>query len=165
LFRSAAKLTIDGGAPIGGARVQCSMRSPGDAEVAQTPGLRATYPRSSEEVGEQDVPEVVLVDFASHGTGLAVVDVEDLEEPFATEKGVKLEWPEYHEGFERWEYFLPSGTPKQDLVLPFYSVWRATKPPQVSIACTLETSAGDATVETGGRITKVPPPIDEEEDE
>jgi hypothetical protein len=126
--------------------------------------LRATYPRSSDEVDDQDVPEVVLVEFASHGTGLAVADVEDLEEPFATEKGVKLEWPTFHQGFERWRYFLPKGSPEEDLVFPFYSVWRTTKPPKVTVACTVETSAGDATVSTGGRMTELPPPIDEEED-
>lgn len=164
LFRGAARLTLDAGAPVGGARIECSMKSPGDSEVAQTPGLRATYPRSSEEVADQEVPEVVLVEFASHGTGLAVVDVEDLERPFATEKGIKLEWPEFTDGLERWRYFLPQGSPKQDLVLPFYAVWRTTKPPRVSIACTVETSAGEATVRTAREMTELPPPIDEEED-
>lgn len=165
LFRSAARLVVDGGAPIGGARIHCSMKAPGGAEVAQTPDLRATYPRSSEEsVKDQEVPEVVLVEFASHGTGLAVVDVEDLEQPFATEADVKVEWPTFHDGIERWTYYLPAGSPKQDLVLPFYVVWRATKPPAIRTACEIETSAGEAAVETSGKMTETPPPIDEEED-
>jgi hypothetical protein len=163
LFRSAARLTVDAGAPVGGARIECSMHAPGGAEVGQTPGLRATYPRSSEEsVADQEIPEVVLVEFASHGTGLAVVDVEDLDHPFATEPGIKLEWPTFHDGIERWRWFLPPGRPAEDLELPFYVVWRATKPPSVEVRCKLETSAGDATVSTSGAMHRVPPPIDED---
>ena len=164
LFRSAAKLNVSAGAPIGGARVKCSIRSPG-SEVAQTPDLRATYPRSSEKsVADQEVPEVVLVEFASHGTGLATVDVEDLDRPFATGPGIKVEWPTFHDGIERWKWYLPSGPPAEALELPFYVVWRATKAPAVEVECTLETSAGAATVATAGEMDEVGPPIDEEED-
>ena len=37
LFSSAAALRIDAGSPVGGARVQCTMRAPHGAEVGQTP--------------------------------------------------------------------------------------------------------------------------------
>jgi len=165
LFRSAATLKIDAGAPVGGAKILCSMRAPNESEVAQTPDLRASYPRSSEKLDQQDIPEVVLVEFASHGAGLAVVDVEDMPETFATERGVKLEWPDYNIGIERWRWYLPSRPPERDLELPFYSVWRATKPPSVDIECTLKTSAGETTVKAAGEMTELPPPIDEEEEE
>jgi hypothetical protein len=164
LVRSAAKLNVSAGAPIGGARIHCSMRSPG-SEVAQTPDLRATYPRSSEEsVADQAIPEVVLVEFASHGTGLATVDVEDLDRPFATAPGIKVEWPTFHDGIERWKWYLPPGPPTEDLELPFYVVWRATKPPMTDVECEVETSAGTATVTTSGAMDRVGEPIDEEED-
>ena len=106
---------------------------------------------------------MVLVEFASHGTGLAVVDVEDLERPFATEPGIKVEWPDFHDGIERWIWYLPSGPPKEDLELPFYVVWRATKPPPAEIDCAIETSAGGATVKTEGAMSALPPPINEDE--
>lgn len=164
LFRSAALLKIDAGAPVGGSRIRCSIRAPGGAEVAQTQDLRSTYPRSSEKsVADQEVPEVVLVEFASHGTGLAVVDVEDLERPFATEPGIKVEWPEFHDGIERWIWYLPPGQPKADLELPFYVVWRTTRPPKAEVKCGIETSAGDATVETAGAMSALPAPINEDE--
>jgi hypothetical protein len=162
LFRSAATLKVDAGSPIGGARILCAMRAPGGTEVGQTPGSRASYPRSSEELAKQEVPEVVLVEFASHGTGLAVVDVEDMPETFATEKGIKLEWPTYKIGVERWQWFLPPGPPAEDLELPFYTVWRATKPPSVEIDCKLTTSAGTASVRAAGAMSRMPKPIDED---
>jgi hypothetical protein len=165
LFRSAALLTIDAGSPVGEARIKCSMRAPGGAEAAPTPGSRATYPRSSEELAEQPVPEVVLVEFASHDNSLASVEVEDLEKPFASEPGVKLEWPTYKTGDERLQWFLPPGRPAQDLELPFYVIWRTTKPPAIKVSCSLTTSAGTATTATGGAMAAIGEPIAEEEEE
>jgi hypothetical protein len=162
LFRSAAVLRVDGGSPVGGARIQCSMRAPGGTEVGQTPGSRASYPRSSEELTEQEVPEpVVLVEFSSHGSGLAEVETEDLPDSFATEKGIKLEWPTYHIGIERWNWFLPPGPPPRTLALSFATIWKTTKIPAVEIACTLTASAGAATVRTSGALEKLSEPIAE----
>jgi hypothetical protein len=161
LFRGAATLKVDAGSPVGGARILCGMRVHEGTEVAQTPGSRASYPRSSEELTEQPVPEVVLVEFASHGTGLAVVNVEDMPDTFASEEGIKLEWPTYKVGLERWRWYLPPGPPAEDLRLPFYSVWRATKPPSVEIDCRLTTSAGTGSVRTSGAMSRLPQQIDE----
>ena len=132
---------------------------PGGAEVGQTPGSRASYPRSSERAdAEQAVPEVVLVEFASHGTGLAVVDVEDIDDFFATEPGIKLEWPTFHDGIERWRLVPPPGRPAEDLELPFYFVWRATKPPSVEVRCKLDHQRRRRpTVSTSGAMQPGPP--------
>lgn len=166
LFRVSSRLRIDAGAPIGGGRIVCSVYGAGRAEIAQSAGgLRATYPRSSTGLFNQEVPEVVLLDFSSHGTELAVLELDGLPPHFSSEKGVKLEWPEYKPGVEHIEYFLPDGKPKVDLVLPFETVWRTTSVPGAKVACTLTTSAGKATVRTGRMLKKVPPPIDEEAEE
>ena len=95
------------GAPVGGARILCAMRAPGGTEVAQTPKLRASYPRSSDDLIDQEAYDTSLAEFSSHGTGLAVVDIEDLPDAYATEQGIKLEWPTYKVGVERWRWFLP----------------------------------------------------------
>ncbi|HUC08269.1 MAG TPA: hypothetical protein VMR96_09275, partial [Solirubrobacterales bacterium] len=138
LFRVSSQVRIDAGAPVGGGRILCDVSGDGRAEIAQTRGgLRATYPRSSTGLYTQEVPEVILLFFSSHGTELAVVELDGLPEHFSTEKGVKLEWPEYQVGVEQLEYFLPAGKPKQDLVLPFETIWRTTSPPGAKVACTL----------------------------
>jgi hypothetical protein len=161
LFRSAAVLRIDAGAPVGGARILCAMRAPGGTEVAQTPKLRASYPRSSDNLVDQETYDTSLADFSSKGSGLAVVHIEDLPDAYATEEGIKLEWPTYKVGVERWRWFLPPGPPAEELVLPFATVWRATKIPAVDVSCTVTTSAGDANVETAGAMGKLPGPLDE----
>lgn len=163
LYRVAALLTIDANSPIGSGRILCSIKAPQDTEVAQTPGSRASYPRSSEDLFAQEVPEVVLAEFASKGAALGVLDFEDLfENGFSSVRGLKVEWPKYTVGEERWEWFLPPGKPSVDLELPFASLWRTTAVPSAKIACTLETSAGEATVRTAGALAKRSKPIDED---
>jgi len=163
LFTAGSTLKISAGSPIGGARILCSVKAHKGTEVAQSAGgLRGTYPRSSEEgIYNQEVPETVLMDFSSHSSELATLEVLDRPQRFTTEKGVKLEWPEYEVGTEHLKYFI-SGKPKKDLELPFFTIWRTTKVPAAGIACTLETSAGKATVTTQVALKKRSPPIDEE---
>jgi hypothetical protein len=166
LFRVASTLRIDAGAPVGDGRVLCAVKSGQRTEVAQTAGgLRATYPRSSEAgIYSQEVPETILIDFSARGSELAVLEADDIA-GFTTEKGVKLEWPEYTEGTEHLKYFIAGGKPKQDLELPFYTVWKTTAIPAAEVGCTLTTSAGEATVRTKGALGRVSPPIDEEAEE
>jgi hypothetical protein len=166
LFRVASTLRIDAGAPVGDGRILCAVKAGQRTEVAQTAGgLRATYPRSSEAgIYSQEVPETILVDFSARGAELAVLEAGGIAR-FTTEKGVKLEWPAYREGTERLKYFIAGGKPKQALRLPFYTVWKTRAIPAAAVACTLTTSAGEASVRTEGALKKVSPPIDEEAEE
>jgi hypothetical protein len=168
LYRVSSNLRISAGAPVGDGRILCETKGGPRSEVAQTSGgLRGTYPRSSESgIYSQAVPEVLLIDFSARGNELALVDAEDLGiRRFTTEKGIKLEWPEYKEGTERLKYFIAGGKPKRDLVLPFYTVWKTTAIPAAKISCALTTSAGEATVTTAGGLDAKTPPIDEEAEE
>lgn len=166
LFTAGSTLKVSAGAPIGGARILCSVKAHPGTEIAQSGGgLRATYPRSSEEgIYNQEVPETVLMDFSSHSSELAVLEVLDRPKRFTTEQGVKLEWPEYQVGKERLKYFI-TGKPKGELELPFFTIWKTTKVPSAAIACTLEISAGKSTVTTQVALKKRSPPIDEQAEE
>lgn len=166
LFITSSKLTVSAGSPIGDGRILCLVKAPRGTEVAQSSGgLRGTYPRSSEAgIYNQEVPETVLMDFSSKSSELAVLEFPDRPRRFTTEKGVKVEWPEYKVGTERIKYFI-AGKPKQDLELPFFTIWRSTDVPAAEISCELETSAGTATVSTKAALAKRSPPIDEEAEE
>jgi hypothetical protein len=166
LFTVGATLNVSAGSPIGGGRILCSVQAHGGTEIAQSSGgLRGTYPRSSEDgIYNQEVPETVLMDFSSHSSELAVLEVLDRPKRFTTEQGVKLEWPEYEVGKEHLKYFV-AGKPKVDLQLPFFTIWKTTKVPAAGIACTLETSSGKATVSTQAALKKRSPPIDEQAEE
>lgn len=166
LYIVSSALTVSADSPIGGGLILCAVKAPNGTEVGQSSGgLRGTYPRSSESgIYSQLVPETVLMQFSSHGGELASLEVPDRPRSFTTERGVKLDWPEYKVGEERLKYFI-AGKPKQDLVLPFFTVWRTTDVPSAKISCTLETNAGASTVSTEAALVKRSPPIDEEAEE
>jgi hypothetical protein len=166
LYIVSSALTVSAGAPIGDSRILCAIKAPKGTEVAQSGGdLRATYPRSSEDgIYSQEVPETVLMDFSSHGGELASLEVPDRPRRFTTEQGVKVEWPDFVIGEERIKYFV-AGKPKQDLVLPFFTIWRTTDVPSAKVGCTLETSAGKASARTQASLPDRSPPIDEEAEE
>lgn len=165
LFRVSTKLRIEPEAPVGHGRILCSVEGGGsNTEVAQTSGgLRATYPRSSENgIYKQEAPLAIAVHFSSHGKSLARLEMEELPRHFTNERGVKVGWPEYETGTERILYYLPAGKKEDELELPFDTVWRTTGTPSAKIACTLTTAAGEATARTAGALKHPSPPIDEE---
>jgi hypothetical protein len=165
LFRVATTLRIDAGSPVGDARILCATKSGPRTEIARSgEGLRALYPRSSESgIYSQGVPEQLVMDLSARGGENVIVDAEDLRiRRFTTEKGVKLEWPEYVEGTERLKYFIAGGKPTRNLDLPFFTIWKTTAVPAATVSCTLITSGGKATVATKAALTEIPPAIDEE---
>ncbi|MDX6633985.1 MAG: hypothetical protein QOF06_188 [Solirubrobacterales bacterium] len=166
LYIASSKLTVSAGSPIGGGRILCAVKTPKGTEVAQSSGgLRGTYPRSSEDgIYNQEVPETVLMDFSSKSSELAVLEFPDRPSRFTTERGVKVEWPEYKVGEERIKYFIV-GKPKHDLELPFFTIWRSQDIPSAKLDCRLETSAGEATASTAVALAEHTPPIDEEAEE
>lgn len=161
LYRVLSVLEIDAGAPVGGARIACDVDAPEGSEVGKTPNQRAIYPRSSEELFEQEVPEAVVVQFNSQGNENAILKVDDLPKRWSTEKGIKVEWPERKPRQEGWKWFLPPQPPSRKLVLPMMAIWRTTAIPTAQISCALTTSAGTARVATAGALTKPSPPIPE----
>lgn len=165
LYLVTQTLKIGAEAPIKKSRILCSMSVPHGVEIGHSGGgLRTLYPRSAEGIFSQEAPETLKVDFSSHSSEYAAVEVGDVTTHFTNEQGVKLEWPEYQEGIEHLKYFI-AGKPKRDLELPFYAIWRSTVVPKATTACALETAAGKATVETEGALQHIPPPIDEEAEE
>jgi hypothetical protein len=167
LFQVVSQLDVSKGTVIDGGHALCTTETKSQTEIAQSSGgLRALYPRSSEDgIWGQLVPETVLLDFSSHSSELASLEIFDLPPRFTTVQGVKLEWPHYVVGKERLDYALPQGKLKEDLELPFFSVWRSTAVPAAKISCRLETDAGRATVRTQVALKHQSPPIDEQAEE
>ena len=91
LFRVAAVLVVSPGSSVSHGQVQCAVRVPGiRAIVARTPENRASYPlpSSEEDLENQPVPRTVTVEFNSHSSDLARVELGDAFEAFASQTGV-----------------------------------------------------------------------------
>jgi hypothetical protein len=153
LYRTSAALAISAGSAIGHARLRCSIDVPRQTIVAKTYRSRASYPRSSEELSEQEATENSLVEFSSHSTDYALVEIGDvIGKRYTRDKGIVVEWAPYRIGRQVWKFGLPAGRPTEDLRLPLVSIWRATSGTTARIACAVENSSGTATVRTAGSL-------------
>jgi hypothetical protein len=153
LYRTAAVLRIAAGSAIGHARLRCTIDVPRRTIVAKTYKGRASYPRSSEDLSEQGTSENALVEFSSHSTEYALLELGDvIGERYTRQKGIVVEWAPYRVGRQEWRFGLPAGRAAEDLRLPLVSIWRATSGTEARIGCTLENSSGAATVRTAGSL-------------
>ena len=154
LFRVSGTLEIEANSAVGQGRVSCTIRVNQRTIATKTPKSRASFPRSSsgEDVAKQDVPEQVQVEFNSHGTEIATVELNDAFTRYTTGPGIVVSWPPYRVGLQEWQWGLPDGRPKDPLELGFASIWRTTVPPSARIECTVETASGPATVRTAGTL-------------
>lgn len=154
LYRTSVLLTIDAGSAIGHARLRCSIQVPKRTIVAKTPKSRASYPRSSDDLVKQGSTENSLVEFSSHSTDLALVELGDaIGDRYTEEPGIVVEWAPFRIGQQVWRFGLPAGRPEEDLTLPLASIWRTTTSPAARISCTVETGSGKATVRTAGDLS------------
>ena len=155
LFRVSALLTIDAGSAIGQGRLRCEVHVPQQTLVAQTHKSRASYPRSSEELFEQDTPETSLVEFSSHSTDLASVDVSDVfGKRYTTERGIVVEWAPYKDGQQVWQAG-PAERPAEGRPGTALRLDLAHHSEAGGCACParVETGAGSATVRTAGSLS------------
>jgi hypothetical protein len=154
LYRVAAALKIDAGSAIGHSRLRCAVQVPRQTIVAKTINSRASYPRSSEDLIKQPMTEESLVEFSSHSTDLAIIELSDaLGETYTNTPGITVEWAPFQIGQQVWRWGLPGGRPQEPMRLPFASIWRTTLGPAARISCTIETAAGKATVKTAGSLS------------
>jgi hypothetical protein len=154
LYRVAAALKIEAGSAIGHSRLRCAIQVPRQTIVAKTINSRASYPRSSEDLLKQPMTEESLVQFSSHSTDLAVVELNDaLGKAYTQTPGITVEWAPFRIGQQVWHLGLPGGRPQKPMRLPFASIWRTTVRPAARISCTIETNSGKATVRTAGSLS------------
>jgi hypothetical protein len=153
LFRSSALLTIGAGSAVGQGRLRCTIAVPRQTIIAKTQKSRASYPRSSDNLADQEIHDTSLIEFSSHSTDLASVEIGDvLGSRYTHEPGIVVEWSPFRLGRQVWQLGLPPGRPQEPLRLPFISIWRTTVTPATRISCTIETAAGSATVQTAGTL-------------
>ena len=121
LFQVSDVLKIEAEAPLKKARIKCAISAPKGVEIGHSAGgLRTLYPRSSEGIFSQEVPETLILKYSSHNSEYSVVEVGDIGTRFTNEEGVKLEWPEYEVGTEHLDYFI-AGKNEKTMELPFES--------------------------------------------
>ncbi len=155
IYRVTSVLRLTSGSAVGQARVRCRMTGGKNAELARTVNSRAAFPRSSGEYNltKQDVPGSVGVRLPIHGAEYASLELKDAFEAFTELPGVIVSWMPHRTHSQEWQWGLPNGRLRQPLDLGLASFWRTGGDLAARVSCTVENSAGSATVRTAGQLS------------
>jgi hypothetical protein len=156
IFRAATVLRIDSGSAVGQARVRCRTSGNKGAELGRTINSRGAFPRSSGEYNltKQDVPASVGIRLPIQGAEFASLELGDAFEAFTELPGVVVSWQPHRTYSQEWQWGLPKGRLQDPLKLGFASFWRTAGTPAAHISCSVETTAGKATVRTAGELSR-----------
>lgn len=142
LFRIAGVVTVD--SPRTPAKVRCEVRAPVPATIARTQKKRAAWPRPSEDLRLQEVPELMVVDFSTDGAELLGMPIRDSFRRYSdSDAPTTVEWAEYLDRVQAWLWEMPRGSGAGPATLGFTVVFKTFERPRATIECSL----GKATLE------------------
>jgi hypothetical protein len=138
LFRVAGLVEVESGGNNDPVTVRCDVSSPADGSfIARTPQRRASWPRSSDDLGAQPVPDELVVRFRQSGDSILGLPVRDSFRTFtdsASPTGVI--WDGFIERTQNWVWTMPQGTGDGGATLGYAVVFKTTSRPRAEISCT-----------------------------
>jgi hypothetical protein len=149
LFRVAGIVSIDSGGKALPTGARCDITSPADSSrIAQTPRLRAAWPRPSIELQVQEVPEASVAMFKARGADALFLPIRDVFGRFTDSVApTDLDWDGFEEQTQNWVWTMPEGTGPGTATLGYGVIFRTEERPKVEIRCSGFVGDDDTTVE------------------
>ncbi len=160
LFRVAGVVTIDSGGRAAPTRVRCDITSPADgSKIAQTPGARAAWPRPSEELQAQEVPEASVALFKARGADALFLPIRDVFRQFTDSTAATVvDWDEYEEQNQSLIWDMSEGTGSGAATLGYSVIFRTEERPVAEIRC--EGSVGNSEARIGAKALQQEWPLE-----
>lgn len=153
LFRVAGVITVD--SPDRRTQVRCDVSAPPPATIARTPKKRAAWPRPSEDLRLQQVPELLVIDFSTDGAEILGMPIRDSFRRYSDSAALAtVEWDGFADRVQNWVWEMPRGSGSGPATLGFAVVFKSFKRPKASIAC----RSGKSLVETRATQAEWPVP-------
>lgn len=125
-------------------RVRCDVAGtdPGTV-IARTPRKRAAWPRPSDELSVQEVPELLVVEFSASGAETLGLEVRDSVRRYTdSDRLVTVEWDGFAEDSQKWVWEMKRGTGGVPVTLGYAVVFKTTERPAASIECRASAADG-----------------------
>ena len=143
LFRVSGVLLLD--RPKGEVSARCDISLPSSGKVARTPQLRAAWPRPSEDLRIQEVPELMVVDFSDDGAELLGLPIRDSFRRYTDSAApVTVEWSGFADRRQNWVWAFPRGTGAGQATLGFAVVFKTYRRPKAKVVCRAAGSSVEA---------------------
>ena len=134
LFRVSGVATIDSGKRP--ATLRCAVSAPVPAKIARTPKKRAAWPRPSDDLRLQDVPELLVIDFSAEGAEILGMPVRDSFRRYSDSRSlITVEWDGFADRSQNWVWDIPKGTGEGPATLGFAVVFKSARRPETRIVC------------------------------
>lgn len=134
LFRVSGVLLVSRkGGPF---TARCDVSAPPPAGIARTPKKRAAWPRPSDDLRLQEVPELIVIDFSDDGAELLGLPIRDSFRRYTdSEVPMTVEWDGFAESRQNWVWTFPRGTGTGPATLGFAVVFKTFRRPSAKIVC------------------------------
>lgn len=137
LYRVAGVVRVDSGGrkPT---RVRCDIFSKvaGDTRMARSSRLRAAWPKPSDDLLAQEVPETSLVKYRTGDSKKIDLPIRDVVRRY-TDVGatITVDWDGYTEDDQNWIWRMTQGTGAGTATLPWLVIFESETRPKGSIEC------------------------------
>ncbi len=137
LYRVAGVVRVDsGGRKPTEIRCDVISRADGDTRMARSTRLRAAWPKPSDDLQAQDVPETSFAKFQTGDSNKIDLPIRDVVRQYVNiALPVTVDWDGYIEDDQNWIWNLPEGTGAGSATLPWLVIFEAEDRPKGSIEC------------------------------
>ncbi|MDQ5894301.1 MAG: hypothetical protein QG596_562 [Actinomycetota bacterium] len=143
IYRVAGVVSIDsGGRKV--TRVRCDVKSQveGDTRMARSVKLRAAWPKPSEALGIQEVPETSFVKFTTGDSKKIDLPIRDVVQRYTDSSApTEVKWDGYVEDDQNWIWKMPDGTGPGTATLPWLVIFESETRPEGMIDCVASVGA------------------------
>ncbi|MCB0828366.1 MAG: hypothetical protein KDB62_06115 [Solirubrobacterales bacterium] len=144
VFRVAGVVQIDSGRGETPASVRCDITSTtgGDTFIARTISKRAAWPRPSDELQAQEVPELSIAKLSYRGADVQELPIRDSFRRYTDSDAPTLvDWDFRDEDTQTWIWTMAKGTGSGTATLGYAVIFRTQERPSATIDCA--TRVGD----------------------
>lgn len=149
VFRVAGVVQIDSGKGSPPTSVRCDVTSTtgGDTFIARTISKRAAWPRPSDELQAQEVPELSIAKLSYKGADVQELPIRDVFRRYTDSSSPTLvDWAFSDEATQTWIWTMQKDTGSGTATLGYDVIFRTQERPSATIDCTARVGDSEARI-------------------
>lgn len=147
IYRVAGAITVDSGSQKIPVQVRCDIESlDPESQIAKTQKRRAAWPRPSDELKAQEVPELAVVKFNAVGNDVLGLPMRDVVRRYTnTLSSTLVDWDGYNPTIQNWVWDMKDGTGPSPAVLGYVVIFKSSEKPDASLTCVTKMAGDEVT--------------------
>lgn len=149
IFRISGVVQADSGKGDPPTAIRCDMTSttPGDTFIARTISKRAAWPRPSDELQAQEVPELAIAKLPYRGADVQELPIRDVFRRYTDSTAPTLvDWDFIADATQTWIWTMPQGTGEGTATMGYAVIFRTQERPEATIDCGARVGDSEARV-------------------